>query len=99
MGIKRVIELAMATLVVTFFVVAGSAAGAQENPDYTAAPPVVENLQEMAPPVVAVRSAPPASPSATPLPLTGSDVVQLAAIGGLLVAGGAGVMTARRRAA
>jgi LPXTG-motif cell wall-anchored protein len=95
MGIKRAFQVVVVGLLVTAG--AAGAAGAQENPDYTAPAPQVEVT---VPPIQTFRSAPaaPATPSDTPLPVTGADVAQLLLLGGALVAGGAGILALRRRA-
>lgn len=71
------------------------AAGAQQNPDYTAPAPVVSVT---APPVQNLSTPVQRSTSSAPLALTGTDALQLVVAGGVLVAGGAGVLVARRRA-
>lgn len=85
------------------------AARAQENPDYTApAPPVEVSEVQVAlttpvievttPPISNLVDRPVVETSTRSLPITGSDAAQLVVVGGVLVAGGAGVLFARRRA-
>ena len=95
MGIKRFFQVAVVAFVLVL--ATAGAASAQENPDYTAPAPAVEVTT---PPIQAFRSTPaaPTTPSDAPLPVTGADVVQLLVIGGVLVAGGGGLLAVRRRA-
>ena len=60
------------------------------EPTTTTAQPVAQMPVEVAP-------APSARPSTNGLPVTGSNIVGLTAVGVVLVAGGALVLTARRR--
>ena len=90
MGIKRFFQVAVVAFVLVL--ATAGAASAQENPDYTAPAPAVEVTT---PPIQTFRSTPaaPTTPSDAPLP-----VVQLLVIGGVLVAGGGGLLAVRRRA-
>ena len=79
----------------------GSMAGAVDNPDYTAAPPSMPMVQSL-PAVIQKARNVPAAPSVpvtnrTKMPVTGSDLVQLFAMGAVLVVGGAALLTVRRR--
>jgi len=95
-AIKTFLALVAATLVLSI----GSAAGAVDNPDYTAPAPAVEVANSM-PPIQAVKATPaaavdPAS-TRTSMALTGADIAQFAAIGAVLVIGGFGLVMVRRR--
>lgn len=95
MGIKRAFSV---TAIVFLLALAPAGyAAAQENPDYTAPAPQVSVTT---PPIQTFQSTPagPATPTDTPLPVTGADVVQLLLVGGVLVGGGAGLLAVRRRA-
>ncbi|HEX2575986.1 MAG TPA: LPXTG cell wall anchor domain-containing protein [Aquihabitans sp.] len=95
MTLRRSVQFALALVVASVALAFGSAAGAVDNPDYTAPPPtsVVSNST---PP--AVRESVAATPAARErLAITGSDATQMAVVGGLLVAGGAATLGLRRR--
>jgi LPXTG-motif cell wall-anchored protein len=99
MFIKRALLTTLLAVLVTL--TAATVVGAQENPDYTAPAPTVDVT---APPTgnspqTLTRTPTARSSSAAPLALTGSDVVQLLVVGGIMIGGGAGVLLARRRAA
>jgi len=114
MSIRRTIQFATAAVVVSVALSFGAPAGAIDNPDYTSPAPaqVVNNATPQAqsrtaaaadPAAADPASADPASKAAVPssqsLPVTGSDVAQLALIGMILVAVGIAAMGLRRRAA
>jgi LPXTG-motif cell wall-anchored protein len=92
MALKRAFLISLLAAVIAL--AAGSGAHAQENPDYTAPAPAVEVTD---PPVRTAAASPVSQQRATPLALTGSDVLQMVVVGAVLVAGGAGVLAARRR--
>lgn len=73
---------------------APNAAGAVENPDYTAPPP--PEVIETDPPVAISRVAAPAARS-TQLPVTGADVTQVLLLGGGLIVIGGAMVAGRRR--
>lgn len=95
MGIKRAFPAAVVVFLLAL--APAGAAMAQENPDYTAPAPQVSVTT---PPIQTFQNTPaaPATPTDTPLPVTGADVVQLLLVGGALVGGGAGLLAVRRRA-
>lgn len=105
MTVRRPLQLALVLLVAAFTLSMGTAAGAVENPDYTAPPPstpvtdpptqvaTLRANRAAASPVAA------AAPSNQRLAITGSETAQLLVIGALLVAGGATLMAVRRRTA
>lgn len=113
MSIRRTIQFATAAVVVFVALSIGAPAGAIDNPDYTSPAPaqVVNNATPQAqsrtaaadPAAADPAAADPASKAAVPssqsLPVTGSDVSQLALIGMILVAVGIAAMGLRRRAA
>ena len=85
-----------------------SPAGAQVLNDCTGVSPTPPNCLDVPPEVqseqlvvdeVAAQQVTPPRPAAQTLPVTGGDVVGLAAIGGAAVAAGAGLMVVRRRKA
>lgn len=91
--------MAAAGLGLLLLVAGASAAGAQDNGDYTAKPVPVVAPPAAAP--AAVRAAPAADPQPSDvrwLAVTGSDLPGIAAIGAVLVAAGAGLLILRRRA-
>lgn len=96
MSMRRTLRFAPALVVASVALAFGTAAGAVDNPDYTAPPPtsVVTNS---GPTTVARPATTPAARNR--LAITGSDMSQLVLVGGVLVAGGAGTMVLRRRAA
>jgi len=108
MSIRRTIQFATAAVVVSVALSVGAPAGAIDNPDYTSPAPaqVVNNATPQAQSRTAAAAdtaaADPASEAAVPssrsLPVTGSDVAQLALIGMILVAVGIAAMGLRRRA-
>ena len=96
MSLRRTLQFALALAFASVALAFGSAAGATGNPDYTAPPPttVVTNSVPKT-----VRQAHTTTVSRQQLAITGSDMNQLALIGGVLVAGGAGTLVLRRRSA
>lgn len=104
MTVRRTLKTALVLLAAAFALTVGSAAGAIENPDYTAPPPSTP-VTVLPARVDAVRAQPavaaPSNPSVANqrLAITGSETTQLVVVGALLVAGGAGLMVARRRTA
>lgn len=104
MTVRRTLQLALVLVVAAFTLSMGAAAGAVENSDYTAPPPstpVTDPPTEVASLRANRTAAVPAAaaPSNQRLAITGSETTQLLVIGTLLVAGGAGLMVARRRTA
>lgn len=90
--------LAAAALGVLLLVAGASAAGAQDNGDYTAKPVPVVAPPASAPAAVPPTSAPTPTPTETRwLAVTGSDLPGIAALGAVLVAAGAGLLILRRR--
>lgn len=76
--------------------IGGGAASAQTADDYTAQPPKVAPASAQTPaPAVKGASARPAASS--DLPVTGTDVITLVAVGGVLVLAGGAVLVGRRR--
>ena len=104
MTVRRTLQTALVLLVAAFTITMGSMAGAVENPDYTAPPPSVP-VTVLPAKVDAIRARPAvAAPSNQraanqQLAITGSETTQLVVVGLLLVAGGAGLLVARRRTA
>ncbi len=98
MSLRRFLQLTVALVVATLALSLGSAAGAVDNPDYTAPPPSTPVTN---PEPVQVRkiTETAAVPARQWMPITGSDVTGMAVVGGLLVAGGAGLLVVRRRTA
>ncbi len=96
MSLRRSLQLALTVLVAALALSVAVPAGAVGNPDYTAPPPA--ETVTTPPPVRQVASAA-SAPSRQRMPITGADTAQLALVGGLLVAGGAGLVLARRRTA
>lgn len=98
MAMKRISQAAVAAILAVVILAGGRAVSAQENPDYTVPAPAVVVT---APPIEPIRSTPsaPAAPDQSPLPVTGSDIVQMLVIGAALIGGGAGLMALRRRSA
>jgi LPXTG-motif cell wall-anchored protein len=94
---RRTLQLALTALVAVLALSLAAPAGAVGNPDYTAPPPT--GAVSTPPPARQITSSQAAAPSRQRLPITGSDTVQLALIGGLLVAGGAGLVSVRRSTA
>lgn len=99
MSLRRTLQLALTALVAVIALSLAVPAGAVGNPDYTAPPPT--GTVTTPPPArqITSSSTAAATPSRQRLPITGSDTAQLAIVGGLLVAGGAGLVTIRRRTA
>jgi len=95
---KRISQAAVVAILAVVLLAGGRAVSAQENPDYTVPAPAVVVT---APPIEPIRSTPsaPAAPDQSPLPVTGSDIVQMLVIGAALIGGGAGLMALRRRSA
>lgn len=77
-----------------------SAAGAVDNPDYTAPPPSVA-IQNRTPTVrtasTTSTASKPSAPTRTRLAITGAETTQLVYFGTLLVASGAMTLALRRR--
>lgn len=97
MSIRRSLQVFFALVVAVVAFGLAQPAGAVENPDYTDSPPpsvVHTDIPEQARPAVSQAQA-----AALPdrLAITGSDSVQLAVLGAVLLAGGAVVLVARRR--
>lgn len=99
MGIKRIVQFSVAVILLVATLAGGGVASAQENPDYTAPAPTVAVTSPPIQPLQPATPATPATPANTPLPVTGADVVQMLVIGGVLIGGGAGLLTIRRRSA
>ena len=97
MSLRRTIQFALAVVVASMALAFGTAAGAVDNPDYTAPPPSSVVRHSTPPAIRQVSKA--VAPSRQRLAITGSDSAQFALIGGLLVAGGAGTLVLRRRSA
>lgn len=98
MSLRRPLQLTLAILVTCVALAWGSAAGAVDSPGYTAPPPsqpVGTTTPQSARQITQRPAA--ATPSRQRLPITGSDSTQLVVIGGVLVAGGAGLLALRRR--
>ncbi len=76
-----------------------TAAGAQDNGDYTARPAPAVAPPPTDPGAPAAAAQPAESVNVRWLAVTGSDLPGLAALGGLLVAAGVGVLVVRRRTA
>lgn len=98
---QRTLQILVVTVISAVTLAVGSVAGAIDNPDYTAPPPTTPVTQALPTVVQTARQTPrtPAVPvSSRPrMPVTGSDLVQLLAMGAALVVGGAGILTLRRR--
>ena len=100
MAQQRLAQGLVASMIAVVALAVGSVAGAVGNPDYTAPPPSTPVVQPL-PAVIQRAQNVPASPSVpatnrSRMPVTGSDLVQLFAMGTVLVAGGAGLLTVRR---
>jgi LPXTG-motif cell wall-anchored protein len=102
MTLRRSAQHLVAVLATVVALALATPAGAVGNPDYTAPPPAEVTTNGTAPAgetaAAPVGSAAGATPDRQWLPITGSDVVTLAAMGAVLVAGGAGFLVLRRRA-
>lgn len=96
MSLRRTFQLALVVVVASVALAFGSAAGAVDNPDYTAPPPssVVENS---VPQTARQISSAAATPSRQRLAITGADSLGLVVVGALLLAGGAATLLVRRR--
>lgn len=96
MARKNTLRPALAALLCAFalFVLAGAASA--QTDDYGEQP---GSVSSSAPAPVSTAPAAPVRSNDDALPVTGSDVVGLAVIGGLLVVAGGTVLTARRRVA
>lgn len=110
MSLRRCFQLLLAVVVASAALALGSVASAAPNPDYTAPAPAGVVIDNATPQPVRQRSgsaervaaAPAAAPAAAgrqQLAITGSEVAQLAVLGGVLVAVGAGTLVLRRRGA
>lgn len=87
------------SLVLGALLIGGGAASAQSADDYTAQPPAVQPVSVNRPATAAptaVKGAT-AKPASSGLPVTGTDVITLVAIGGGLVLAGGAVLVSRRR--
>lgn len=93
MTFRRSLQVFLALVVAVVTLGLAQPAGAVDNPDYTAPPPASVVESSTPAPVRQVQTA--AVPQR--LAITGSDSVQLAVLGAVLVAGGAVVLVARRR--
>ncbi|MEJ7584592.1 MAG: LPXTG cell wall anchor domain-containing protein [Acidimicrobiales bacterium] len=97
MVIRHALRPALAALLAAFALFAFSGAASAQTDDYTEQPaPVVQSTSAADPAPVA--PAPVVRSNDDALPVTGSDVVGLAVVGGVLVMAGGVVLTARRRA-
>lgn len=96
MSWRRPLQLLMVLLVAVVGLSLGSAAGAVDNPQYTTPPPASVQSNSTPQPVRKLTSSA-AAPARTRMPITGSDVTQLAIVGAVLVGGGATVLAVRRR--
>jgi LPXTG-motif cell wall-anchored protein len=95
----RHVAIAIAALIGVLVFSMGSPAGAVDNPDYTSPPPTTVVTPPTTPRrVQRVQTAVTVRPLRSQLAITGSDVTQLAVIGGVLVAVGAAMLVLRRRA-
>lgn len=104
MIVRRTLQTALVLLLAAFTLTLGSAAGAVENPDYTAPPPstpitVLPARADTARAQPAVAAPSNQGAANQRLAITGSETTQLVVVGALLVAGGAGLMVVRRRTA
>lgn len=113
MSMRRTLQFALAVMVAAVALAFGTAAGATDNPDYTAPPPASAVSNATPQPVrqaadgangtdsangANTDSAAAASPDRQRLAITGSDTAQLVLFGAILVAVGAGTLVLRRRA-
>jgi LPXTG-motif cell wall-anchored protein len=96
MSLRRTFQFALAAVLVAVSLSLGSAAGAQENPDYTA-PPASEVVTNSTPQQARRISGAEATEERQRLAITGSDFTQLMVIGSILLAGGAATLLVRRR--
>ena len=103
MVFRRSFQALLAATVVGALLFLGSAAGAVDNPDYTAPPPTTPSTtttpsvsQTVAQPKH-VETAVAVTPVRSRLAITGSDVGQTAAVGAGLVLVGGVLLAARRR--
>ena len=96
MSWRRTLQLLAVLLVSVVGLSLGSAAGAVDNPQYTTPPPVSVQPNSVPQPVRKITSSA-AAPARTRMPITGSDVTQLAVIGVVLVGCGATAHAVRRR--
>ncbi len=96
MSLRRTLQFALAAVLVAASLALGSAAGAQQNPDYTAPAPS-EVVTNSTPQAVRKISTAAATPQRQRLAITGSDTTQLLVVGTILVAGGAATLLIRRR--
>lgn len=100
MSLRRTFQFALAAVLVAVSLALGSAAGAQENPDYTAPAPSEAVTNSTPRQVRKISTAAPAAPEAAGrqrLAITGSDFTQLLVVGSILLAGGAATLLIRRR--
>jgi LPXTG-motif cell wall-anchored protein len=94
MAIRRSLQVFVAVVVAVAALALANPAGAVDNPGYTAPPPSSVVQTSTPAPLRQVQTA--AAPQR--LAITGSDSLQLAVLGALLIVGGAGALVARRRA-
>jgi LPXTG-motif cell wall-anchored protein len=95
---RPVLRFLLAVSLVLGTLLIGGGAASAESDDYTAQPPAVQPVSvnrpaTAAPTAVQGATAKPASD----LPVTGTDVITLVAIGGGLVLAGGAVLVSRRR--
>ncbi len=93
---RRPLQLLVVLLIALAGLGIGSAAGAADNPDYTAPPPVSVAGNTTPQPLRKLTSSA-AAPARTRMPITGADVTGLAVVGVALVGGGVAVLAIRRR--
>jgi LPXTG-motif cell wall-anchored protein len=89
--------LLAASLVFGALLIGGSAASAQSSDDYTAQPPPQVAPASANRPAPAVKGASTKAAASSDLPVTGTDVITLVAVGGVLVLAGGAVLVSRRR--
>ena len=104
MTFRRVLQLSLALLFGTLLLAVASPAGAVDNPDYTAPPPTTVVTTPPTSPEANVRdrevvTAVAVTPVRSQMAITGTDALQLGALGAALVAVGGVVLVARRRSA
>jgi LPXTG-motif cell wall-anchored protein len=99
MSLRRTLQLSVALLVGCLALASASAAGAVDNPDYTAPPPTTVVSATTTPRIARVQRITTAAavPSRQRMPITGADVTQLALVGGLLLLAGSSLLLIRRR--
>ena len=86
------------SLVLGALLIGNGAASAESSDDYTAQPPAVQPVSANRPATAAPTAVKGATAKpASGLPVTGTDVITLVAIGGGLVLAGGAVLVSRRR--